>query len=197
MKTLAEMLELEAEEAKEREIARRNSPKPIAIHLIGKRGSPIDYWTSEQTTVITIQPEEGETLWSRNMKLREGFKDPHATALYNLQSQEIFYFYNHAKNKNMTFADIDRLGEEGTVWRMVYRGLDYPPKYSVRGLYFGSGWYSRWPPCPYLLLGVFVRWMMGIKTIPIILMGDLMDGNYLPTWEAMMEFRKKEARKLE
>ncbi|KAK6530730.1 hypothetical protein TWF281_007569 [Arthrobotrys megalospora] len=196
MKNLAEIRELRANEIVEEESKRRANP-PINISVLGKRESSFDCWTSALTTTITIQPEENEMLWFRMLKLKRAVGDIDAVALYNPQSQEVFYLLSDDKSSGMMLEDIDRLGEEGTVWHVVYAGFYYPPLFSLCGVLPAPRWYTRLPRSRCIPLSAWVRWMVGIETIPLVLIEDLVDGNYFPTWEAMIDFHKKHSEKLE
>ncbi|KAK6522287.1 hypothetical protein TWF281_002851 [Arthrobotrys megalospora] len=179
MKKLSEIRELELEE--EEEVKRRERLKPIIIHLLGKREGFLEHWAPAATTTISIQPDKNDTLFLRLFKLENALNDCNLTALYNPNSTEMFYLSQNKNSKKMTMEDIDRLGDEGTIWHVVYTGVVYSP-------FLGPEiWYTRLPRAFWVFFGPLVRKAVGRETVPLLLITDLMDGNYLPTWKAVWE----------
>ncbi|KAF3137136.1 hypothetical protein TWF594_007649 [Orbilia oligospora] len=82
-------------------------------------------------------------------------------ALYNPESGEIFYLeqvgsiHRSDENENVTtLEDIDRLGEEGTVWHAVYSGFVYTR--SSCPLASNDHRYRKYPNHPYILMMAWI-----------------------------------------
>ncbi|KAK6329802.1 hypothetical protein TWF730_006101 [Orbilia blumenaviensis] len=198
MKTLAEIQNLELSLKEE---TRQNSGDTncITINLRGKRNPLSDgSWAPAATTTIRVELEEFEDENTPELakimmlKIHAALNDIDVAALYNPQSTEVFFLYFNENHETMTMVDIKRLGEEGTVWYVVYHEVCHTPCRILRSVGLrGEYIYRRSPNSFHIFLEAWARTRKGMETVPVLLMDDLMDGIFLPTWKAVWESRGK------
>ncbi|KAK6535912.1 hypothetical protein TWF281_000162 [Arthrobotrys megalospora] len=199
MKSLAEIQKAELEKGNEEEATQHAGPKPITIHLRGVREKLTDkYWAPTTTTTISIPAVPNDTTRCPeetllNIHIALGDSDP--VALYNPSSTKLFYLYSFTGEenyKNMTLADVNRLGEEGSVWYVVYEKVLYSP--------FGFYIPIFWEPEPYrgipkslrMVFEARIRTKIGTKKkAPVLMITNLKDGHFLPTWESVSKFYRE------
>ncbi|EGX44025.1 hypothetical protein AOL_s00210g186 [Orbilia oligospora ATCC 24927] len=187
MKTLAEIQRLRLAE----EAIKSLDPEPLTIRVLGKRTARSSHLARTTISTIQIPRLQNETAFSRRWSLRHALcSDTSIMALYNPESGEIFYLeqvgsiYSSDEYENVTtLEDIDRLGEEGTVWHAVYSAFIYTRSscpFAANGY-----WYTKYPNHPYILMMAWIYQKMGIETMPVVLHEDLVEGRYLTTWDAV------------